>query len=44
MQADLFKAVLAAVYVDSGFTLRAPAGVYAVKPLNPYALKNLYPV
>jgi hypothetical protein len=29
VQADLFKAVLAAVYVDSGFTLRAPAGVYA---------------
>lgn len=35
VQADLFKAVLAAVYVDSGFTLRAPAEVYAVKLFHP---------
>lgn len=34
LQADLFRAVLAAVFVDSGYTLSAPAGVYVTSMRN----------
>ena len=33
-QADLFRAVLASAFVDSGYTLSAPAGVYVTSMGN----------